>query len=218
MKKLKEIACVAIMMVITFWAMAQNVGIGTASPLHKLDINGDVGINGPLYISGNPGASGAVLVSGGTSSAPKWITPTKLTLYGTSMVLVRDTIQSVLIPGLSTNITLAADATIEISTNGGVQTSSGLTNGYSTIGISVVVDGSVIKGGCERLNCINNTGLTGTYGGRWALHIYVPLTAGTHTISVYANGCNSGGAPLFVSDPWTTVYPPARQGVLSIAY
>jgi hypothetical protein len=42
--------------------VAQNVGIGTASPSEKLDVNGNINIAGDLKINGNAGSSNQVLM------------------------------------------------------------------------------------------------------------------------------------------------------------
>lgn len=46
----------------TVLCVAQNVGIGTTNPTEKLDVNGNVNVNGQLKISGNSGNAGQVLM------------------------------------------------------------------------------------------------------------------------------------------------------------
>ncbi len=50
--------------------LAQNVGIGTATPTQRLDVNGNVQFSGALMPAGNPGAIGQVLVSRGPNPPP----------------------------------------------------------------------------------------------------------------------------------------------------
>ncbi len=52
--------------------IAQNVGIGTSAPAEKLDVNGNVNINGKLKISNNEGNLGEILMSGGSGQNPVW--------------------------------------------------------------------------------------------------------------------------------------------------
>lgn len=52
-----------------------KIGIGQISPAYKLDVNGSLGINGALYLGGQSGSTGQVLVSNGSSSEPEWQTP-----------------------------------------------------------------------------------------------------------------------------------------------
>ena len=51
-----------------------NVGIGNATPVNKLDVNGDINVTGTIKTNGNPGTTGQLLVSNGTV-APTWQTP-----------------------------------------------------------------------------------------------------------------------------------------------
>lgn len=59
-----------------FWvaigAQAQNVGIGTASPTQKLDVNGNVNISGTIIANGTAGTAGQALISTGNGLA--WAT------------------------------------------------------------------------------------------------------------------------------------------------
>ncbi len=49
-----------------------NVGIGTATPNAKLEVNGGVNINGNLKINNNAGSAGDILISTGNATAPQW--------------------------------------------------------------------------------------------------------------------------------------------------
>ena len=42
-----------------------NIGIGTSSPVYKLDVNGDINFTDGLYINGNAGLNGQILTSSG---------------------------------------------------------------------------------------------------------------------------------------------------------
>ncbi|GIV25941.1 MAG: hypothetical protein KatS3mg026_1633 [Bacteroidia bacterium] len=60
---------------IATFVAAQNVGIGTATPTQRLDVNGNVQFSGALMPAGNPGAIGQVLVSRGPNTSPVWEGP-----------------------------------------------------------------------------------------------------------------------------------------------
>ncbi len=48
-----------------------NVGIGNATPVNKLDVNGDINLTGLLKVNSNSGTAGQVLVSNGLGT-PGW--------------------------------------------------------------------------------------------------------------------------------------------------
>ena len=67
-----------------------NVGINNISPAYKLDINGDINIGtGLLRVNGNPGTSGQVLTSNG-SSDPTWQAVTSTPQVGFYAILNSD--------------------------------------------------------------------------------------------------------------------------------
>lgn len=51
-----------------------RVGIGTTNPGSKLDVQGDLNLNGPLKINNVAGTSGQFLASGGPLTSPTWQT------------------------------------------------------------------------------------------------------------------------------------------------
>lgn len=50
------------------------VGINITSPGRHLDVNGDMNVNGTLYVNANSGTAGQVLISGGAGASPNWQT------------------------------------------------------------------------------------------------------------------------------------------------
>lgn len=93
-----------------------NVGIGTTTPVNKLDVAGAVNITGPLKISGNTGASGQVLQSNGVA-APAWVSPTN-SLYSNMVHLDQSsgvnltTGAYVDLPGLTYTFSLSSNARV----------------------------------------------------------------------------------------------------------
>jgi hypothetical protein len=53
---------------------AQNIGIGTATPTEKLDVNGNLKLNGALVTNNTAGVVGQVLTSNGPNNTPTWNT------------------------------------------------------------------------------------------------------------------------------------------------
>ncbi|MEO7265452.1 MAG: hypothetical protein ABIW38_11085 [Ferruginibacter sp.] len=65
--------CVLLLTIpISIFTYSQNVGIGTTTPSEKLDVNGNVNINGILKLNNVEGNSGEVLMSGGMGQNPTW--------------------------------------------------------------------------------------------------------------------------------------------------
>jgi hypothetical protein len=45
---------------IPFFALAQNVGVGTPTPIERLDVNGNINVNGTIKVNGVDGNAGQV--------------------------------------------------------------------------------------------------------------------------------------------------------------
>lgn len=56
----------------TIFTNTGRVGIGTTTPAEKLDVNGNINLNGVLKFNGSAGGVGQMLVSTG-NSAPEWV-------------------------------------------------------------------------------------------------------------------------------------------------
>jgi hypothetical protein len=56
----------------TIFTSTGRVGIGTTTPVEKLDISGNINLTGVLKFNGSAGTAGQVLMSNGTS-APEWV-------------------------------------------------------------------------------------------------------------------------------------------------
>lgn len=68
MKKMCTLYCTYILLSIS--TLAQNVGVGIASPVERLDVNGNLNLRGNLKLNGSSGQPGNVLItnSSGTTS------------------------------------------------------------------------------------------------------------------------------------------------------
>jgi hypothetical protein len=95
-----------------------NVGIGTSTPAEKLDVNGNLAINGALNLTGSPGQAGQVATSNGAGIAAQWKSPTNTLYQRTTMVQDTGAITpggvAVTIPGLSQVISVSGNAKLLI--------------------------------------------------------------------------------------------------------
>ncbi len=122
------------------------------------------------------------------------------------------------IPGLSQSVTLTSPSKILVSTNGGIQTTSISSNGFSIVDVAIFINGTMMpNGGHQRVNAINNTGITEATD-NWSMSqfastsagVYI-LPAGTYNIDVRAEG-NALGASALVGGDNTSVL----QGSLTV--
>jgi len=138
---------------------------------------------------------------------------TKLVVYtslGSSSLTTTSSFQ--VIPGLTKTFTLSSNSDIIISTDGGITNVSSGSTDYSITDIALKIDGSFItsNGGYRRVIVQN-----GTYSpnvGNWNLTLSTNLTAGSHTIEVFA--VNSGGttASLVSSTGTSTTSATVSEG------
>ncbi|MEI6487778.1 MAG: hypothetical protein WCP52_02380 [Bacteroidota bacterium] len=115
------------------------------------------------------------------------------------------------IPGLSQSVTLSSPSKILVVTNGGIQTTSISSNGFSIVDVAVFINGALMpNGGHQRVNAVNNNGITDATE-NWSMSqfastsagVYI-LPAGTYTIDVRAEG-NALGASALVGGDNTSV-------------
>jgi hypothetical protein len=191
-----------------------NGAIGPAGATGATGATGAAGPTGATGMTGPTGPAGADSTVPGPTGPAGPAGTTGQNVYeadGTSVLTVSATADFTQIPGLSTDITVLSNSLVYISSNGGVQTTSGDATGYSLVDVAVSVDGSfTTNGGYERIISANITGLTGVFA-YWSFGVSVLLPAGTHTISVYAGGAG-GTADASVSSSNTEVL----QGTLNV--
>jgi hypothetical protein len=106
----------------------------------------------------------------------------------------------VALPGLSQAITLTGPAKVYVHYDGGLQTTSGVTTGYSIADFAIFVNGALPPGGggYKRVAALNNGGLV-TNIANCAMDYVTTLPAGAYTITTQANknggsNCNASGS------------------------
>lgn len=193
------IACILFLCSSTF---AQNVGIGTATPLDKLHVAGFIrsnslasidsnivlsDVNGRL-INMNAGTSGQVLTSQGAGRAPAWGTAsgsTAIDIYKANAT--RTTINStsfISITGLSITVNLTTNAKLMISTYGSLETFSTSFSGSGCI-TQVFQNGVAIPDMFQTLDLNDAAGYSNSIG-FWSMSNMVDLTPGSYTFTVRA--------------------------------
>lgn len=178
---------------------------GATGPQGAQGVQGAQGIQGIQGLQGVAGATGP--------TGPSWVNYQD---NQTSAVTVTSaTFQT--LPGLSRTITLTSPAKIFVMTDGGIQTTSATTGGYSISDVVIHINGNwIADGGFKRLNAINNTGIVGAFA-FWSMGVYATTTsgsyilpAGSYTITVQAR--LGGGSNATIGGDNTTVL----QGVMQI--
>ena len=137
------------------------------------------------------------------------------TAFGIAPVTITPTTAFTLVPGLTQTVTVPANADTVIATDGGIQTTSAdPSTGYSVVDVAILVDGILpANGGYRRVYCLNNAGIANVMCD-WSLAMSTALTAGSHTITVQAQGVSAGGSNATVSGNSSSVL----QGELTVMF
>ena len=114
-----------------------------------------------------------------------------MTLFGTGQINPGANFE--LIPGLTTTISVPANAVIVLDADGGIQTTSASTTGFSRVDVALAIDGSIVPNGGFRRVIAANTGGTTTAIENYSLGLSATLPAGNHTFAVFA-ALQSGSA------------------------
>lgn len=163
-----------------------NVGVGTANPLQKMHIVGNLRFDGDLMPAGNSGLLGQVLVSQGAGTPPVWqslgtlisnykVTATRTLITSTAFTQIT---------GLSQSVTLTSNAQVMISTYGSLETTSSVNGGSGTI-VQVFNNGVAIPDMFQTTDVNDGAGFTGTIA-HWTMTNMLTLTPGTYTFTVRA--------------------------------
>lgn len=91
---MKKVACLFIILSLTKNVISQNVGVGTATPAQKLDVNGNLKVSGAIMPGGVAGVAGQVLTSNGANTAPSWLTVANTVTSKTYVPILTNTASS----------------------------------------------------------------------------------------------------------------------------
>jgi hypothetical protein len=108
---------------------------------------------------------------------------------GTAVLAVTPSQGLTLVPGLTTVVNIPANTQAVISTYGGVANTSTSANGVTEAVIVLVIDGTPEI--FQAVVPINNGGVTANFT-NWSFTTSMPLSAGSHTIEIEAEGGNIG--------------------------
>jgi hypothetical protein len=136
-----------------------------------------------------------------------------VSFFGTAAVTITPVTPFTVVPGLTQTLTVPVGTVTEINSTGGLQTTSGLTTGFSEVDVAIFIDGSPItNGGYARIIAANTGGIVQNIQ-YWSLQVHVPITPGPHTISVAATGNGLGSNATVSGGPGSVL-----KGTLSIAF
>jgi hypothetical protein len=177
-----------------------NVGIGNsiapamlsvgAGAEFRVNNSGDIVMirNVPYTWPTLQGAANSVLTNDAVGGLT-WRSPTS-TLYNETYFdyntagVTATTAGWLILPGLSRTITLTAPAKIHCHTDGGIQTTSGSTSGFSAVDCVLFLNGGLFgQGGYERVTVVNNLGVVTTLG-FWSKEVIIAVGPGTYTVDV----------------------------------
>ncbi len=208
-------------------ANGSNGAPGATGATGATGANGSSGATGATGATGANGSNGATGATGATGASGT-TGQMAVTVFGTSqLILGSAAAPSVLVPGLSTALTVPSGALVLVSSDGGVQANSSSTsNNATTVDIALYVDGAPLaQGGSQRISALNVSGARpGVFP--WSFQLLVAgLSAGPHTFSVLAApaGSAGGGNVGPGTDPGSTIgarvsgtTPATGQGELTV--
>ena len=174
--------------------IAGPAGAGaTVSTLSSGDTNCPSG--GASITDGKGNTAYACNGANGSSSGP--LGQLASSVYSTAPLTVTNQAAMTLVPGLTDSMTVPADSLVYISAEGGAQTDSSATSGFSDIGVSLLIDGASLAPGPNSLTDVvtmANTGGTVGVTGHWSLSTaQVFPTGGTYAFEVGALGLAVAG-------------------------
>jgi hypothetical protein len=180
-----------------------NGATGPAGPTGA-GVTGSQGPTGPTGV-GVTGAQGPTGPAGPTGSGGGTTGQSINSVYGTGTITISTVGTWTLVPGLTETINVPAGCQVYLSTDGTIQTTSALANGYSTSDVAFFIDGTLCStGGFRRVSAQNGgSGGLGNAIANWAMGVGTTLSAGSHTIEVKVKGVN--GSSYNVSGDNTTV-------------
>lgn len=173
------------------------------------DSCGTAGPQGPAGPAGPAGPTGPAGATGAAGTTGQSITE----VYGTGQVSVgAATTTAVLIPGLTTTVTVPANAVVSVHTDGGIQSTGATSSTFSVVDVILYVDGVATTTGGQRRVAIANTSSLAQLIGNWSMDHTYTLSPGAHTFEVKAVGGVAGSSSANVSSGSA----PQLRGVLSV--
>lgn len=153
-----------------------------------------------------------IVISNHGPELPKTLNQSAISVFGSSALSVASSASFALVPGLTQTITVPSGAVLYVSSTGGIQTSAATASGFSVCDMAIAVDGALLSnGGFQRLYAANTAGVPSSMISYWNLSSALNLTAGSHTIAIFASGIGSGSTAT-VSGTVGSVL----QGVLTV--
>jgi hypothetical protein len=154
---------------------AGNVGIGTTTPAYRLDVAGDVNINGVFRINGTPintggGGAGTITGSGTTNNVPIW---TSASALGNSPISITSGNTNILVGTTGNNAFLTMTSIAPFGFSWGTIKSDNGAGGYKTIVYDASDHNWYIAGAGKMY-----------LSGAGDLYINQPTTSGTYKLDV----------------------------------
>lgn len=175
---------------------------------------GNAGATGPAGVDGNAGATGPQGPTGATGpSGPIGpIGQQATTVVGSAQLQVSSaTTTFTVIPGLTSTVTVPADADVYVSTDGGLQNTGTAATDFTAVDVALFVDGVASpSAGQRRITAANNGGINQNIA-NWSFGRAFSLSPGSHTFSVRA--VHVAGSTANVSSGSA----PALQGALTVS-
>lgn len=172
------------------------IACGPAATGEKGD-KGDPGPQGPPGPMGNPGSTqGQQIVE----------------VVGTGQLQVTTATNFSLVPGLTTTVSIPANAKVLVETSGGVQCSQAGT-AYSVVDVALFVDNTISNAGGQRRVVAANTAGLGQTIANWSFSRALALPAGNHVFEVRAAGVVDSGS---VTANVSSGSAPQIQGTLTV--
>lgn len=201
-----------------------NVGIGTATPTERLQVEGAIRFSGALMPNNAAGLAGQLLRSQGPGLPPTWVTPTSFsptitTAAGTASLNASNAVLAyTLVPGLSATITVPAGANhdVLVQTDGGIQLNSATAGATGFTDLTFYINGAAVVSG--RRVPVGGDG-AGYSVAAYSFSYATTLGPGTYTIQVRAKKFSSAFTDCLVSSGpggSTLVGNPPLQGRLNI--
>ena len=184
---------------------AQNVGIGTDDPKQKLDVNGNINIDGAIMPAGNAGTNGQILISQGDKAPPVWVNPASVVfdqsgtaVFGSGQATISSLGVWTQIPGLTYTLNVDSGTVVLVSTFGSTENTADGSNTGCTANIGIFIDGALpANGSLQKLSLASNNKIVG--GANWAMYQAYALLPGSHTISIRARLVTRNATNLVVS-------------------